>query len=88
MAKGCSLDVRKQMIQRVVGRPRVRGVGAIMVRQNKAFLDHVLFFFFFKASATVGTSVPRSMSHFVSRLVRQLGEVSLKKRENLGKIPD
>ena len=47
LAKGCSPDVRKQMVQRVVGRPRVRGVGAIMVRQNKAFLDHVLFFFFF-----------------------------------------
>ena len=31
---------RKQMVQRVDGRLRVRG-GVIMVRQNKAFLDHV-----------------------------------------------
>ena len=40
LAKGYSLDVRKQMVQRVDGRRRVRG-GVIMVRQNKAFLDHV-----------------------------------------------
>ena len=38
LAKGYSLDVRKQMVQRVDGRLRVRG-GVIMVRQNKAFLD-------------------------------------------------
>ena len=40
LAKGYSLDVRKQMVQRVDGRLSVRG-GVIMVRQNKAFLDHV-----------------------------------------------
>ena len=37
LAKGYSLDVRKQMVQRVDGRLRVRG-GGIMVRQNKAFI--------------------------------------------------
>ena len=58
VTKGCSPDVRKQMVQRVDGRLRVRG-GVIMVRQNKAFLDHVSSLLFAGAACR---AAPASMS--------------------------
>ena len=57
LAKGYSLDVRKQMVQRVDGRLRVRG-GVIMVRQNKAFLDHVFSLLFEMLTRSSGTHPP------------------------------
>ena len=46
LAKGCSPDVRKQMVQRVVGRPRVRGVGAIGEAKQSVFRPRFVFLLF------------------------------------------
>ena len=68
--------LRKQMVQRVDGRLRVRGGRVIMARdenclemlfrQKKVFLDHVFFFFFNGKPGQRGPTLPILMENSIN----------------------